>query len=247
MMVYVNHPKNVRKSIEMKEVGNLLKESREGQGIDIRQAAKELKVRCEYLRILESGDVSSVSKEIYIIGYLRTYAKWLGLNSNEVVNRFKELNSDFSVSNTVTPETKPFFNVEEHMLKPGKLVLVACFALLLVSVVIFRGDTSSDVIEMIDVVGEHAQVASDSAVGNLSYKKEKDKKIMLIAKDKTEIKLHYSDSDIINKVLEVGEVYFFEDNREVLISSDEPKEVEVFSDDEKGKYLGTLEDFYMIN
>ena len=48
----------------MKDVGNLLKETRESQGYGIEQVAEELKVRPEYLKILESGDGSSTSRRI---------------------------------------------------------------------------------------------------------------------------------------------------------------------------------------
>ena len=106
----------------MKEVGSLLRETRESQGFKIEQAAKELKVRSEYLEVLESGDISSLSNEIYILGYLKSYSAWLGLNSNEITNRFRSLNNELSVNKGVSHDSSFFINVEDRMISSNKPV-----------------------------------------------------------------------------------------------------------------------------
>lgn len=79
----------------MKELGNLLRQAREAKGYDINHVAKEIKMNPKYLKILESGDLSSVSKEIYLVGYLKAYSSWLGLNSSEIIRSFKVSNKSF--------------------------------------------------------------------------------------------------------------------------------------------------------
>lgn len=74
----------------MKDIGELLYTSRESRGLQLDEVACQLKVGRTYLVALEQGDVSQLPEEVYVLGYLRGYARILGLNSDDIVNRFKQ-------------------------------------------------------------------------------------------------------------------------------------------------------------
>lgn len=228
----------------MKELGNMLRQAREAKGFDINHVAKEIKMNPKYLKILESGDLSSVSKEIYILGYLKTYSSWLGLNSNEILHNFRASNKSFSISNNHPTDSASVFTNYEHMLKPNRLVVLVC-AILLVLVFFLIKDYKnslyykgkSDITDLDFKTNEYA---------GFSYKKGQHPKMVLIAKSDVSVKLSYTTGASLTINLVNGDTYFLKEDEDVLISSEKPKLVDVFSDHNELNYLGNLESFYIF-
>ena len=70
-------------------VGALLKASRLRIGDDLRQIANILKIRYVYLEAIEDGRFEDLPGHTYSMGFVRAYAEHLGLDSDEVIRRFK--------------------------------------------------------------------------------------------------------------------------------------------------------------
>ncbi len=70
-------------------VGAALRAARERSGYDLAQVASRLRIRQPYLKALEAGDHRDLPGGTYAIGFLRTYAEFLGLEPEEMVRRFK--------------------------------------------------------------------------------------------------------------------------------------------------------------
>ncbi|OGD14780.1 hypothetical protein A2V47_06115 [Candidatus Atribacteria bacterium RBG_19FT_COMBO_35_14] len=68
----------------MKDIGNFLKERREARGISLIEAEKDLKIRKRYLQALEEGNVDAIPGKTYLVGYLRNYSKYLGINEENI-------------------------------------------------------------------------------------------------------------------------------------------------------------------
>ncbi len=74
----------------MKEIGEVLKESRMQNGVSIEEAAEDLNYKVSQLEALESGDFKNF-KDIFILKCIITdYSKYLGLNSEEIIDEFNE-------------------------------------------------------------------------------------------------------------------------------------------------------------
>ena len=74
----------------MKEIGELLKETRIQNGVSIEEVSSDLKYKVSQLELLENGDFKSF-KDIYVLKCMITdYAKYLGLNSEEIIDEFNE-------------------------------------------------------------------------------------------------------------------------------------------------------------
>jgi len=71
-------------------VGALLKASRLRIGDDLRNIANVLKIRYVYLEAIEDGRFEDLPGHTYSMGFVRAYAEHLGLDSNEVIRRFKD-------------------------------------------------------------------------------------------------------------------------------------------------------------
>ncbi|GGF00135.1 hypothetical protein GCM10011611_02150 [Aliidongia dinghuensis] len=70
-------------------VGQLLRQTREGHGWELRDVAAALRIRPDYLEALERNTVEGLPGVAYATGFLRAYADYLGLDGNEAVRRFK--------------------------------------------------------------------------------------------------------------------------------------------------------------
>ena len=73
-------------------VGEHLKKSRLKKKIDLKSVAEELNVQSDLLQRIENDDFSDHLDLVYVIGYIRAYAKLLDLDDNEVVKVFKAQN-----------------------------------------------------------------------------------------------------------------------------------------------------------
>ncbi len=74
----------------MKEIGEILKESRENNGVSIEEAAEDLNYKVSQLESIELGDFKSF-KDIFVLKcIISDYAKYLGLNSEEIIDEFNE-------------------------------------------------------------------------------------------------------------------------------------------------------------
>jgi cytoskeleton protein RodZ len=70
-------------------VGSLLRASRLRRDEDLRNVAQVLRVRLLYLEAIEEARYSDLPGNAYAIGFIRAYAEHLGLDSEEVVRRYK--------------------------------------------------------------------------------------------------------------------------------------------------------------
>lgn len=88
----------------LEENGKLLRMTREAAGLTYRQIEEETKVRELYLELLENGDMSGMPGRIYAIGFAETYARYLGLNPEELVQDVK----DYYAANAVDGDMTAF-------------------------------------------------------------------------------------------------------------------------------------------
>jgi len=75
-------------------VGSLLRASRLRCGENLEDIAAMLRIRLPYLEAIEGGRFEDLPGGPYVIGFIRAYADHLGLDSDEVVRRYKEDTAD---------------------------------------------------------------------------------------------------------------------------------------------------------
>jgi cytoskeleton protein RodZ len=71
-------------------IGHELTVAREAAGLAIADVAAQLRIRGEFLAALEEGRPDALPGVTYAIGYVRTYAAFLGLDVEQAVTRFKQ-------------------------------------------------------------------------------------------------------------------------------------------------------------
>ncbi|MCJ9430450.1 helix-turn-helix domain-containing protein [Kordiimonas marina] len=71
-------------------VAELLRTAREAKGLSIQSVAKEICVRSTFLKDIDAGRFDRLPAPAFSIGFVRAYAKMLGLDCEEIVAAFKE-------------------------------------------------------------------------------------------------------------------------------------------------------------
>lgn len=72
----------------MFEIGNILRETRLQRRIDLVEAEQDTKIRSKYLGALESEDFDVLPGSVYARGFLRTYARYLGLDPQSFIDEY---------------------------------------------------------------------------------------------------------------------------------------------------------------
>jgi len=70
-------------------IGTELRDTRIARGLSFEQVSEATKIRPEFLRAIESLAKEDLPSIGYVLGYVRSYAKFLGLDSHSVVARYK--------------------------------------------------------------------------------------------------------------------------------------------------------------
>jgi hypothetical protein len=70
-------------------IGEQLQAARERKGVDLHRAERDTKIRAKHLAALESGDYSELPGPVYVRGFLKNYAAYLGLDGDELVSEWR--------------------------------------------------------------------------------------------------------------------------------------------------------------
>ena len=80
----------------MKEIGEKLKDSRENMGVSINEVSEDLNVSVKQIEDIERGDMEAFKDIFYLKYFIRDYAKYLGLNKEDLVDEFNEYLFDYT-------------------------------------------------------------------------------------------------------------------------------------------------------
>lgn len=69
-------------------LGDTLREAREKQGLTYKDIEKGTSIRALYIEYIEKGEYDELPGDVYTKGFIRSYANFLKLNANELVQAF---------------------------------------------------------------------------------------------------------------------------------------------------------------
>lgn len=93
--------------IDIEDIGTILKSSRLKSKKSMEEISSELCIRKIYLTALEEGDYETLPPIPYGVGYVRTYARYLGLNPDRAVKLYKDaskIEEDKNEIENIVPE-----------------------------------------------------------------------------------------------------------------------------------------------
>ncbi|MGH2723253.1 MAG: helix-turn-helix domain-containing protein [Actinomycetota bacterium] len=73
-------------------IGRALRRARLQQGKSLEDASRDTRVRTDYLDALEREDWGALAGDVYVRGFLRSYARYLGLSPDKVISVYERAN-----------------------------------------------------------------------------------------------------------------------------------------------------------
>ena len=124
------------------KVGTMLRDVRTKNKISIEQVANDLRIKSTYLVAIENSDYDNIPAHPYGLGFVRSYANYLGLNSTRIAQIFKEETEKTSVPtvkyNVYTSEETTETNIQNR-----KYIIIS-FAMLLVGYILWISFSNSE-------------------------------------------------------------------------------------------------------
>jgi cytoskeletal protein RodZ len=90
----------------MGSLGETLRQARLDRGVSVAEAEQETHIRRRYLEALESEDYGALPAQVYTRGFIRTYARYLGLDPEATLDLFSpgRVREDRSAIRPATPQ-----------------------------------------------------------------------------------------------------------------------------------------------
>lgn len=117
----------------MQEISEVLVKARKEKGIDLEQATRDTNISKMFLVGLETDNYEDFPAETYVLGFLRNYATYLGLNPDEIVKLYKQTKLQETdipqniILNKKTFNTKPFLVAVGVVLGLALIVFLSIF------------------------------------------------------------------------------------------------------------------------
>ena len=126
--------KEVKEDIEQASLlgpGEKLHKTREEMGLSQEDVAEKLNLQMKTINALESDNFDALPEPIFVYGYLRAYAKLLGISASPLIAAYDQLGYSEPELSSVYKE-KPAPNRADMMFRNTSLSMVLVFAFLMV-------------------------------------------------------------------------------------------------------------------
>lgn len=80
----------IKKKVSSQTLSEKLKQIRQTAGVSLSEIAKTTKVRKIYLEKLEEGKFDELPPDVYVKGFLKSYANYLGIESEDVIRLYEK-------------------------------------------------------------------------------------------------------------------------------------------------------------
>lgn len=127
----------------MEEIGILFRKTREQSGLSLEEVSNDIKISVTDLENIENGNSEAFKEIFYLKEYLRSYAKYLGLNPDLVIDDFNSYIFDKTSKVPVKKIKKASKKANDRVAKSpytapakGKLELMILIVVLIILIVI---------------------------------------------------------------------------------------------------------------
>ena len=72
----------------MESVGEFFRQVRETKGLTIDEVASKTRIRTDFVKALEDGNFAKLPDQVFARGFVRSYARSLGLDEEDAIHRF---------------------------------------------------------------------------------------------------------------------------------------------------------------
>lgn len=91
----------------MKEIGEYLRKAREEKELSLKDIQEITKIRLQYLEAMENGDFEGIPGEVYRKGFLVNFANAVGLDGQQLLEKYYQLKNEIPQIQPVSAEEQP--------------------------------------------------------------------------------------------------------------------------------------------
>ena len=74
----------------MESIGEFFRQVRETKGLTIDEVASKTRIRTDFVKALEDGNFAKLPDQVFARGFVRSYARSLGLDEDDAIHRFDQ-------------------------------------------------------------------------------------------------------------------------------------------------------------
>jgi cytoskeletal protein RodZ len=74
----------------MESIGEFFRQVRETKGLTIDEVASKTRIRTDFVKALEEGNFAKLPDQVFARGFVRSYARSLGLDEEDAIHRFAQ-------------------------------------------------------------------------------------------------------------------------------------------------------------
>ena len=74
----------------MESIGEFFKQVRETKGLTVDEVASKTRIRTDFVKALEEGNFAKLPDQVFARGFVRSYARSLGLDEEDAIHRFAQ-------------------------------------------------------------------------------------------------------------------------------------------------------------
>ncbi|MBH0209602.1 MAG: helix-turn-helix domain-containing protein, partial [Nitrospira sp.] len=74
----------------MESVGEFFRQVREAKGLTVDEVSSKTRIRSDFVKALEDGNFAKLPDQVFARGFVRSYARSLGLDEEDAIHRFAQ-------------------------------------------------------------------------------------------------------------------------------------------------------------
>ena len=128
-----------QQTVSTETVGQQLKKAREKNGLSVSQIADAQHLRNGIIQAIENGDYGQIDSELFLKGYVRAYARHVGLNGDAIIADLNRELEPARQQKAAELEANPLINIERRRRRKrriGKLLLLVAASVLIGALVV---------------------------------------------------------------------------------------------------------------
>lgn len=81
-------PISAQEAAPHQRIGAVIRNAREQKGLSLEQVSRDTRITVSHLRAIEDMTPNVIGEAVYVKGHVRSYARYLGLNADEILTRY---------------------------------------------------------------------------------------------------------------------------------------------------------------
>lgn len=120
-------------------LGENFQRAREAKGLTLEEAAARTRILPQYLKAVEDNNYAKLPDEVFSKGFVRSYARLLGLDEGAVIRQFDESGGQFYAKRAERESLKQQLEEEERRKKTNRNIVIGAVSVVLLVLFVLMG------------------------------------------------------------------------------------------------------------